>query len=190
LWYNGGMEVGDWITLGAVVVALVIGVSSILHTQNLQKRERKERLLNEIIEWAIDVAKCGLEKDLPDTSRTTDMNDGKLHLAYSTNILAKSYQSMRGRNQYISQIVLTFGQDLQEAVNTLKKDVEEHIKLLDVLYNDLTVRFVSLTNSNIAEYTEQITKSTTQIGMHRWKLDESTNKVIGEASKIKTTDIS
>jgi hypothetical protein len=183
------MEVGDWITLGAVIVALAIGVTSLLQTQRLQKRERKERLLNEIIEWAIDVAKCGLEKDLPDTSRITDVNDGKLHLAYSTNILAKSYQSMRGRNQYISQIVLTFGIDLQEAVSTLNKDVEEHIKLLDVLYNNVTVRFVSLTNSNIAEYTEQITKYTTQISMHRWKLDESTNKVIEEATKISTRDI-
>ncbi|MFC1929455.1 hypothetical protein ACFLW6_01110 [Chloroflexota bacterium] len=46
------MELGDWITLSAVLVALGIGVASILHTQSLQKRERRERLLNEIIEWA------------------------------------------------------------------------------------------------------------------------------------------
>jgi hypothetical protein len=48
------MEVGDWITLGAVVVALGIGVASIIHTQSLQRKERRERLLNEIIEWAMD----------------------------------------------------------------------------------------------------------------------------------------
>jgi hypothetical protein len=52
MWYNGGMEVGDWITLAAVIVALGLGVASILQTQILQKRERRERLLNEIIEWA------------------------------------------------------------------------------------------------------------------------------------------
>jgi len=51
------MDVGDWITLGAVIVALSIGVASILHTRSLQKKERKERLLNEIIEWAIKVRK-------------------------------------------------------------------------------------------------------------------------------------
>ena len=45
------MEVGDWITLVAVLVALGIGLVSILHTQSLQKKERKERLLNEIVEW-------------------------------------------------------------------------------------------------------------------------------------------
>ena len=51
------MEVGDWITLGAVVVALTIGVTSLLQTQRLQKSERKERLLNEIIEWATNISR-------------------------------------------------------------------------------------------------------------------------------------
>jgi hypothetical protein len=45
------MEVGDWVTLGAVIVALGIGVASILHSRSIQKKERRERLLNEIIEW-------------------------------------------------------------------------------------------------------------------------------------------
>ena len=51
------MDIGNWITLFAVIVALGIGVASILHTQRLQTKERKERLLNEIIEWAIKVRK-------------------------------------------------------------------------------------------------------------------------------------
>ena len=49
------MNIGDWITLGAVIVALSIGAASIIQTQRLQKKERGERLLNEIIEWAEDI---------------------------------------------------------------------------------------------------------------------------------------
>ncbi len=62
-WYNEGMDISTWLkewaeplsagaTLAAVVVALGIGVASILQTLSLQKREREERLLKEIIEWA------------------------------------------------------------------------------------------------------------------------------------------
>jgi len=48
------MEITGWITLGAVIVALGLGVASILHTQRFQKQERRERLLNEIKDWAIE----------------------------------------------------------------------------------------------------------------------------------------
>ena len=59
------MEVGDWITLGAVIVALGIGVASILNTRSLRIKERKERLLNEIIEWATEIHTATLKTDLP-----------------------------------------------------------------------------------------------------------------------------
>jgi hypothetical protein len=178
-------QLREILTAAASVFAVFISALSIDEARRIRKdsldrenRDRKERLLNEIIEWAIDVAKCSLEKDLPDTSRITDMNDAKLHLAHNTQILARSFQSMRGRNQYISKIVSTFGQDLQEATNSLIKDVEEHIKLLDILYGVV-----------IAEFTSQIINPTTQIAMHRRKLDDSANKVIEEATKIKTQNI-
>ena len=54
------MEVTDWITLAAVVVALGLGVASIIQTQKLQKKERKGRLLNEIIEWATKSAESAI----------------------------------------------------------------------------------------------------------------------------------
>jgi len=174
---------------GGTLTLAVMTWKSIRQTRSIHEREQRQRLLNEIIEWAEDIAKCGLEKDLPDTSRITDMNDAKLHLANSTQILARSFQSMRGRNQYINKVVSTFSQDLQEATNSLIKDVEEHIKLLDILYYVVTVEFVSVTNNNIAEYMSQIGKSTTQIATSKLKLEEFANKAIDEAAKIKTKDI-
>jgi hypothetical protein len=59
------MDISNWITLSAVIVALGIGVASILYTQRLQKKERRERLLNEIIEWVTEIHTASLKTDLP-----------------------------------------------------------------------------------------------------------------------------
>jgi len=64
---NGGMHVGDWITLAAVIVALVLGVVTIIQTYRSQKRERKERLVSEIIEWATVIAKSTISRQTKDT---------------------------------------------------------------------------------------------------------------------------
>ena len=72
------MEVGDWITLVAVIVALGLGVSSLVQTQSLQKRERKERLLNEIIQWAIEITKHRFEKSLKELLQITDISPERL----------------------------------------------------------------------------------------------------------------
>ncbi len=51
----------DWevasagLTLVAIIVALILGVQSIRETRNIQKREFRHRLLNEIAEWATKV---------------------------------------------------------------------------------------------------------------------------------------
>ncbi|MDD5338120.1 MAG: hypothetical protein PHG35_01740 [Dehalococcoidales bacterium] len=56
------MDIGQWIkdwatplgagaTLVAVIVALWIGLKSISQTKNIQKKERIERMLNEILDW-------------------------------------------------------------------------------------------------------------------------------------------
>ena len=66
------MEVGDWITLAAVMVALGLGVASILHTSSMQKGERRERILNEIIEWAIQSSECDV---IPETSAWISANN-------------------------------------------------------------------------------------------------------------------
>ncbi|MDD5288613.1 MAG: hypothetical protein PHY28_05820 [Dehalococcoidales bacterium] len=59
------MEINSWITLAAVFVALSLGVASLIQTKQIQKRERKERLLNEIIEWATEIHTASLKTNLP-----------------------------------------------------------------------------------------------------------------------------
>ena len=92
---GGGMKVGDWITLAAVLVALGLGVASLRQTQMQQKRERRERLLNEIIEWASEIQNAGLK---------IDMAPNKTQTAIGAEILLR-YGIPFSKNDYICQIV-------------------------------------------------------------------------------------
>jgi len=164
------------ITLLAVFVALGIGVASILHTQSMQKRERKERLLNEIIEWAIDIAKCGLEKEWKHITVQFEKDDPRSDRFVSAffNELARNFEAMEGRSQYIRTIALKFEESLQQHVKELIETMEAHIDLLN--------------ECNIGQPGE-LEKAIGNVGEHNTPLRESARKVIEEATKIKTGDI-
>ena len=80
---------------------------------------------------------------------------------------------MRGKNQYISEIVKALDQDLREASKTLTDDFEEHIRLLSLCET----------------YMRDRDKSWEKAVGHKHKLNSSAKKVIEEATKIKTKDI-
>ncbi len=133
-----------------------------------ERRDRKERLLNEIIEWAIDVAKPKYALNLISlTSSTGSIEDQssalKLGWASDTDMLIV-------RGNYIDKIVLLFTHNLRIAVEKVRHDLENHAKLINDLIDG---------------------KDTSkEIGKHQYALGRAANKVIEEAAKIKTRDIS
>ena len=124
------MNAGDWITLTAVIVALGIGVASILHTQSMQKKERRERLLNEIIEWAIDISRSHPEEIHRDIARIREEAKEQEFLAANIRIIMDSLVGMRGRNQYTGSIARKVDKTLKESVDKLIKEMESYIALL------------------------------------------------------------
>ena len=139
---------------------------AIRQTHAIQKNEKRERLLNEIIEWAVGVTECGFEKDFA-------------HAELSDLLL--DFAGIReGRSHYVSQIALTFGQDLQRAVEKLVKDLNDHL--------DLLIECID----NISRATDKAAANSAaikRVGKHRALLNNSANKVIEEVTKIKTRDI-
>lgn len=177
------MEVGDWITLGAVIVALGIGVASILHTQSIQKKERRERLLNEIIEWAIDISRSRPEEIYRDIARIREEAKEQEFLAANIRIIMDSLVGMRGRNQYTSSIARKVDKTLKESVDKLINEMESYIALL---YEWETIIVSAVDRSTAVNNTEEFDKA-------EYKEDfikELANEVIEEATKIKTNDIS
>lgn len=125
------MEIGDWITLSAVLVALGLGVVSIIQTQWLQKRERKERLLNEIIEWATEISKPLSTKIFDDLAREAG-NKAKIQLyinAHIAQILGDISKSLC-RNVYIKKISLSFDNNVRISVDNLIDEINRYMEFL------------------------------------------------------------
>lgn len=182
MWYNGGMDIGHWITLVAVIVALGIGVSSLIQTQRLQKRERIERLLNEIVEWAIDVTKWRpkeIYKDMIDLS--DELRLRKLIYSHIVGIM-ESFIEMRGRNQYISNISAMFSKDLEEAVGNLIDTLEIKIELL----SEWKSTIANAISKGVKEDDEHYFKKAEE---QEYQIERLALKVIEEATKVKTQNI-
>jgi hypothetical protein len=108
-----GMEPAGWITLAAVLVALGIGVSSIRQTNKLKKAEKRERLLDEIIDWALEIQTNALRVEIPLDS---NLSAGKMRKTMEANSLFR-YGSTFTKNDYIMAIANEgFKRDLQTEV--------------------------------------------------------------------------
>jgi len=122
------------VAIGTLTLAFMTW-KSIRQTRNIQKSEKRQRLLNEIIEWALDAAKCGSRgviKDLPTLEEATK-NVRRMKLSQSITCGNIELESIviKNRGAYIKNIALAFQKDLQEAVNTLMKEVNDHKDILD-----------------------------------------------------------
>ena len=176
------MEIGDWITLGAVIVALGIGVASILHTRSLQQKERRERELNEILEWAIGISTCVFSvpytMPLEDIKARQDENVlerivRRHNLTTYTNLRLK-YQTLAKKYIYFEHISHKYSEELSNSVKELSRQLNIIITNIQQCIKDV--------NRNKSENLESL------------KIDESelhkrADAVIEEATKIKTRDI-
>ncbi len=160
------MEISDWITLAAVIVALAIGVTSLLQTQMLQKRERKERLLNEIIEWAIDINKGGWEVIIPINLALDEDTSERENLAR----LLFKYQTLYAKSEYIQDIALAFEENLHPALKRVTRNLKEAINRID-------------------EYLFKQKGTKERVEQSNKPLHKSVITLIKEAAKIKTGDI-
>jgi DNA-directed RNA polymerase subunit F len=199
------MEVGDWITLGAVIVALGIGVTSILHTQSLQKRERRERLLNEIIEWTIRVA----------TSVTSFPTYAEIKDMWVYNIMtagdeSNRYESLERQGEYIRKIALKLEESLGNAVEEVMSNIKERqillLKLMTVkpaieigetkktaesMLRELEKlkQYWSSKNPKTWDSLSEEGKAHFSLGENAGRLKKSVSKVIEKATELKTKDI-
>ena len=174
------MTNSDWITLGAAILVgggtLFLGIMAwrtIRQTRSIQKAEKRERLLNEIIDWAIEVAKCGKRADLSDLLHIAD-DKQESFLPIRMTEAALNIGLMEGRNEYINTIALNFGQELQEDVDILIDCLEAYKELLEV------------ESKGVPTAPESIEK----LESHDRQLLTLAGNVIKKAVKIKARDIS
>jgi hypothetical protein len=168
------MEISDRITLAAVIVALILGVSSLIQTQRLQKRERKERLLNEIIEWAIDVSKRGA--DINFLLLAADMDEepwGGLNLP----ALQSNLRELKQRGEYVVKVASTLEKPLLTAAQKVEEEVAGYLKAIDNVFIQTRLG----TEGDLSMVLKPLSE--------RDSLVICANNLLAEATKIKTRDI-
>jgi len=91
-----------------------------------EKRDRKERWLNEIIEWATDIKRCGWEVEYTIPSETTKVDIEMFQLQMSANRLSR-FMVPSAKNKYVTEIALILGENLCLAVKDTKKQLDNFL---------------------------------------------------------------
>jgi len=176
-----------WITLSAVIVALGIGVTSILRTEKIQRREQRRRLLNEITEWAIKVVSWRSDnrvilKEMATVEEGEVRQSLRLMHAHLAEIQA-FFTAMTGLNTYISKLSLEFQQGLPEAIQKLISDLEASTDFLDAWRGRL---FADLYSGKVDI---DIIKETAEADKLAGQFEKSAGAVLEKVADIKAKEI-
>ncbi len=156
------MSTDTWLAIsaGATFLLALAAFWAIWQNHNLQKRERRDRLLNEIIEWAIDVAKCETQADFLSRSRKSML----------IGLLFK-YQAIDAKSEYMKVTAVKFREDdFQVTVNETAQKLKDHLDILEKQIEGKTT----------AEERDK----------HWRSLMESSATLARKAAEIKTKDVS
>ncbi len=163
-----------YVALGTSMLA-VAAFWSIWQNHLLQKRKRRERLLNEIIEWAMDVAKCSLEKGIFDESIPVSGLQAEQALRQLLDSVV-GFRIARASSVYTSSIASEIYPELKNSVDNLTEEIKAQIKL-------------------IMEYKRKLTPTwpagqiVAKIAGNNERTYNLATTLIEEATKIKTKDI-
>lgn len=177
------MATSDFISLIAAVLVgggtLFLGVMAwrtINQTRSIQKAEKRERLLNEIIEWASGCIRCAFELD-----KHHARGVGKeVYVMMLADDLIDRLRAFHKRKGYIKNIAtpLFFGEGLSSAVKVAIECLEITIQ-----------RIETDTFGNDEERNEAKERLSRFMNKEGGGLSFCMNKVLEEAAKIKTKNI-
>ena len=160
------MEIGDWITLIAVITALTLGILAIMQTNRIQKRHYKHILINEIIDWSTEIIKSIRTENIPIVG-STDLDTARKR------VLGNKIFKLMGvdaKTEYMKRISTVFP--------------ELSAKLAEVQLNMDTLSEVFWEASDRAEKKLEDT-----VDPYLRQLDKSATEVITLAIQVKTKDL-
>ncbi len=123
------MTIDTWLAIsaGATFLLALVAFWAIWQNHSLQKRERKDRLLNEIIEWATGISRGSLDKDMENL--VNDIECARELAAVNIDEWEKYSKEVPSKNKYIIKIASNFDNDLQESVKKLDTLLRYRIEL-------------------------------------------------------------
>jgi len=183
------MATSDWINLIAAILVgggtFFLGIMAwrtIRQTRSIQKAEKRERLLNEIIEWATLITSqstATLFERLPDI-----IGDSRKHSMYIYAYLSRVRANLEGavgKNIYMLSIAHLFNLNLSVSIATLVHDMTSYMEFLDIWQEKSTNMLTSEIKLEEHDIDELDTLSNC--------VNISAIGVIEQATKIKTRDM-
>jgi hypothetical protein len=168
------------VAFGTLILALIT-TFSIINANDQERRDRKERWLNEIIDWAINIINWRSENRgvFRDITGIKSLEEQRLRKYAHIVELKETLDGMRGRNQYAEKITSKLSPNLHEAVEKLIRSVGDYVKMLEVWLYAIDADIAQADDKNYASKAKAFEH---QVG-------ELADKVIEEAAKIKTRNI-
>jgi hypothetical protein len=159
-----------------VTAFLAVGTLLTIRQNNkFREKDKKERLLNEIIEWAIDVGKRGSDIDFLLFAAEIDEEPwGELNLP----TLQSNFRELKQRGQYIVKIASDMESPLFTFVQKVEDEVIQYLKEMDNIF----IKIKLGTEGNLTEILHPL--------IERDSLIKCANDLITEATKLKTINIS
>lgn len=80
MWYNKRMDTLSRMTLTLAIATFLLAIAAfgtMWQTRNIRKAERRERLLNEIIDWAIDITRVNFGGEITVTPGISQQTQGR-----------------------------------------------------------------------------------------------------------------
>jgi hypothetical protein len=194
------MEVTDWISLiaailvgGGTLALAFMTWKSIRQTRSIQKSEKRERLLNEVIEWALEVSFTS--RYVSDVTWDSKASWSEFHLRSGSEITPK-LENLRNRGEYIKQVSLTIDKDLGNVIDELIGNIEERRTLFleemkfssppsEGEMKEVLDAFEGRDVKDLENFSPQ-GKNAIALGMNNWILNRNSYKVIEKATEIKT----
>lgn len=132
----------NWVAISALAT-LILALGAFLTIRNSNEREKRrrqeeldkekhdkeERLLGEIIDWATNVAKCGLETGVFDETIPVSGLAAEQALPELLGSVV-DFRVARAGSVYISNIASEIAPELKKSVDNLTEEMKKQIKLL------------------------------------------------------------
>ena len=171
---------------------------TIWQNYKFREKDRKERLLNEIIDWAEGVIKSGFSNEL-DQTKLGEIDNQQKEFAYINNVLSRisnNYEIMKIKSIYINNIASFFDNELLEDIKILTKYLGDYSDEMDYILgtSDKEKDSRGKLKYNSPEASEEIKRrmsSSREILLDQpKKMDIIAEQIIKSATNIKINNIS
>ena len=160
------------VSAGATFLLAIAAFWSIWQNYQVQKRERRERLLNEIIEWCVEITQSQVKGFFKDWLNMTEIQREHLREIQITEHII-SYLNLLTKTTYIGDIAKFFDLEMEKNVNSAFVNLIMLTSALEDLENNLRQK----KTTEMKEYSEVLKEYDKELGEAALKVMEKTSNI-------------